>query len=230
MKLALGNQIMNIGNYIYECSYVTCRRLFKTKYSMKRHELTHKSSKHHICEHCGKKFILQHNLKEHVYTHTKEKPYVCQINGCNKRYRQAGKLSLHRRTHKEYYLKHYDCQVVYAEDRKVSSRGKIKSSLELAKANKENMVKKEVCIKMNNDQTTLANLKENPIKNPSHNLPKNYSPSATINDALAMLYEVTREGIRLLENISALEAPLVSGKKLLLPSPFVIGRQILNNK
>lgn len=46
-------------------------------------------------------------LKEHIYVHTKDKPYVCGIGDCEKRFRQAGKLSLHRRTHKEYSLKWY---------------------------------------------------------------------------------------------------------------------------
>lgn len=57
---------------------------------------------------CFSKFISYlRYLKEHIYVHTKDKPYVCGIGDCKKRFRQAGKLSLHRRTHKEYPLKRY---------------------------------------------------------------------------------------------------------------------------
>eukprot|EP00826_Nyctotherus_ovalis_P059705 TRINITY_DN832_c0_g1_i4.p1 TRINITY_DN832_c0_g1~~TRINITY_DN832_c0_g1_i4.p1 ORF type:complete len:154 (-),score=25.43 TRINITY_DN832_c0_g1_i4:53-514(-) len=45
--------------------------------------------------------------KEHRNTHTSEKPYVCGVSGCQERFSQTGKLSLHRRTHPEYKLKQY---------------------------------------------------------------------------------------------------------------------------
>ncbi len=46
-----------------------------------------------------------------MYTHTGECPYVCGVNGCQLRFKQNGKLSLHRRTHPEYALKHYHLSV-----------------------------------------------------------------------------------------------------------------------
>ena len=51
------------------------------------------------CKYCDKRFSLKQYLKEHQYTHTGERPYICNINGCEKTFRQAGKLSLHRRQH-----------------------------------------------------------------------------------------------------------------------------------
>ena len=97
------------------CIYAECNRAFKTRFSMKRHMLIHSQIKEYKCPYCEKEFALIQYLKEHIYTHTKVKPYACGISGCNKTFRQAGKLSLHRRTHKEYILKRHDCQAVYAD-------------------------------------------------------------------------------------------------------------------
>lgn len=105
----------NIDKHSYMCSFPNCGRVFKTNFSMKRHMLIHNPDKNYICAHCGKKFVLSQYLKEHIYTHTKDKPYICGVAGCNKKFRQAGKLSLHRRTHKEYTLKYHDCQPIYAK-------------------------------------------------------------------------------------------------------------------
>ena len=32
-----------------------------------------------------------------MYTHTREKPFLCGINGCQERFRQRGKRSIHQR-------------------------------------------------------------------------------------------------------------------------------------
>lgn len=106
------------ANEFYECPFSGCGRLFKTKFSMKRHSLVHNAEKNYACKYCGKKFALPQYLKEHTYTHTHDKPYVCGVAGCQKRFRQAGKLSLHRRTHKEYVLKQYECPKTAPKDEK----------------------------------------------------------------------------------------------------------------
>lgn len=46
-------------------------------------------------------------MKEHECIHTNSRPYVCGVNGCQMRFRQRGKLSLHRRKHKGYKMKEY---------------------------------------------------------------------------------------------------------------------------
>eukprot|EP00826_Nyctotherus_ovalis_P003871 TRINITY_DN10801_c0_g2_i3.p1 TRINITY_DN10801_c0_g2~~TRINITY_DN10801_c0_g2_i3.p1 ORF type:complete len:204 (+),score=6.14 TRINITY_DN10801_c0_g2_i3:46-657(+) len=89
----------------FTCPYPECARAFKTKYSMKRHLFIHTQDKRFLCPHCPKAFALPQYLKEHIFTHTKDRPYVCDVAGCNKKFRQAGKLLIHRRTHKEHALK-----------------------------------------------------------------------------------------------------------------------------
>jgi uncharacterized Zn-finger protein len=38
-------------------------------------------------------------LKEHTYIHTGQKPFRCPYEGCTKAFRQAGKLSMHKKLH-----------------------------------------------------------------------------------------------------------------------------------
>lgn len=93
---------------VFPCSFENCKRVFRNKFSLNRHELAHTQVRSFTCKFCHKSFILCQYLKEHEYIHTKELPYVCGVSGCTKRFRQAGKLSLHRRTHPEYRTKQYD--------------------------------------------------------------------------------------------------------------------------
>ena len=92
-------------NSVYACSYPGCGRAFRTKFSCKRHTLTHQTEKKFSCELCKKKFTLSQHLREHMYRHTNKKPYVCGVAGCEERFRHASELSLHRRTHPEYKLR-----------------------------------------------------------------------------------------------------------------------------
>ena len=96
-----------IEEQVYRCSAPNCDRVFKTRFALKRHFLIHSNEKNHSCPLCGKRFSLPQYLKEHVNTHTQEKPYVCGIDGCKESFRQAGKLSLHKRTHPDYVPKRY---------------------------------------------------------------------------------------------------------------------------
>ena len=95
------------GNY-FVCPFETCGRRFCAQFALNRHLIVHSENKQYICEYCGKKFSLSQYLREHRYLHTNELPYICGISGCTMCFRQAGKLSLHRRTHPEYKLKKYD--------------------------------------------------------------------------------------------------------------------------
>ena len=84
----------------YECNYPECDKTFTTRFSLSRHIHTHASAKQFICVICYKKFSLGQYLKEHTYIHTGQKPFKCPQEGCTRTFRQAGKLSLHKRLHK----------------------------------------------------------------------------------------------------------------------------------
>ena len=83
----------------YQCDYGNCTKKYRTRFSLKRHYLSHLGIKQHQCPHCEKRFRLVQYLNEHIYTHTGERPFVCNYPGCNKRFRQAGKLSIHKKQH-----------------------------------------------------------------------------------------------------------------------------------
>jgi len=81
------------------CNFDGCDKKFSTKFSLRRHQVTHNPNKEFICLVCFKQFALAQYLKEHTYTHTGQRPYACTHPGCGKTFRQAGKLSLHKKIH-----------------------------------------------------------------------------------------------------------------------------------
>eukprot|EP00742_Colponemidia_sp_Colp-10_P015794 GILJ01018053.1.p1 GENE.GILJ01018053.1~~GILJ01018053.1.p1 ORF type:complete len:246 (-),score=17.74 GILJ01018053.1:264-1001(-) len=83
------------------CSFPGCDKTLSSRFCVRRHQMTHDTEKKHGCRTCGKRFSLPQYLKEHVYTHTRERPYKCSVNGCEKTFRQAGKLSLHLKKHSQ---------------------------------------------------------------------------------------------------------------------------------
>ncbi len=85
----------------FKCDYANCTKEFTTRFSLRRHYLTHLGVKEHQCHYCGKRFSLAQYLKEHIYIHTGEKPFICKHPGCGRRFRQAGKLSIHKKSHSE---------------------------------------------------------------------------------------------------------------------------------
>lgn len=72
---------------------------FTNKHSLKRHKTTHDPNKKYKCEVWSKSFSLPQYLKEHKVVHTNARPFVCKFPGCNKSFRQAGKLSIHKKEH-----------------------------------------------------------------------------------------------------------------------------------
>ncbi|MDR3549000.1 MAG: C2H2-type zinc finger protein [Candidatus Pacebacteria bacterium] len=83
----------------YKCDFGNCTNRYRTKYSLKRHYLSHMGIKQYQCPHCPKRFSLAQYLQEHMFVHSGEKPFVCTFPGCGKRFRQAGKLSIHKKLH-----------------------------------------------------------------------------------------------------------------------------------
>lgn len=226
----------DLEKHIFECPFSDCHRLFKTKFSMKRHMHIHTSAKQYTCHLCPKSFALLQYLREHVYTHTKEKPYVCGIGGCGKRYRQAGKLSLHRRTHKGYYLKHYDCKVVYAlrcgleipggpqsdackcpvqEFPAVPFSPCEKTLKEYCKPEEEERTLKR---KYSGQNTHTASAKEDIKESAEDSLTRLNSDHAI--ELADRITKINNEGMELLEYLKNMESESVSAAKLKLPPPF----------
>lgn len=81
------------------CKKPGCNKTYTTRFSLRRHLTSHQKTKMHVCVLCFKSFTLAQYLKEHTYIHTGQKPFLCDFPGCDKAFRQAGKLSMHRKFH-----------------------------------------------------------------------------------------------------------------------------------
>jgi uncharacterized Zn-finger protein len=84
---------------LFKCDKKGCDKELSTKFSLQRHSLIHMNKKDFKCSHCPKTFMLQQYKIEHEYTHSRERPYICMVDGCAEKFRQRGKLSIHKQNH-----------------------------------------------------------------------------------------------------------------------------------
>lgn len=83
---------------IYCCMYSGCGSEYYSKYNLKRHvESVHHKVKKFKCTICEILFSSKQSLREHYYKHQGTMPFKCL--SCNKSFRQASLLSLHKRIH-----------------------------------------------------------------------------------------------------------------------------------
>ena len=102
------NQTINIMRESWQCDFPGCFKVLNSNFSLRRHvQLMHEQGKRFACRYCGKAFSLKQYLLEHEYMHTNELPFLCGVDGCPERFRQRGKLCLHRRTHEGYETRRY---------------------------------------------------------------------------------------------------------------------------
>lgn len=83
----------------FVCRKPNCNKEYTTRFSLRRHLVTHMKERKFGCTKCPRRFALAQYLKEHSLIHEQQKPFVCDFPGCNISFRQAGKLSLHRKTY-----------------------------------------------------------------------------------------------------------------------------------
>nr|XP_057922311.1 zinc finger protein 135 isoform X2 [Doryrhamphus excisus] len=79
----------------YACD--VCRKTFKRRKILRRHERFHTGEKPYACTKCSKTFALRRNLRRHLRFHTGEKPHKCTH--CEKSFRLRDNLKAHLRFH-----------------------------------------------------------------------------------------------------------------------------------
>lgn len=83
---------------LYCCMYAGCPSEYSTKFNLKRHvESVHMHVKKYRCNICEVLFASKQSLQEHIHIHTGQMPFKCAT--CDKFFRQASQLSLHKRMH-----------------------------------------------------------------------------------------------------------------------------------
>ncbi|XP_067123573.1 LOW QUALITY PROTEIN: zinc finger protein 271-like, partial [Centruroides vittatus] len=79
----------------FSCEH--CKKNFKTKQNLQRHEKIHTGEKPYSCDECKKNFTQKSDLIKHLRVHTGEKPYSC--GECKKKFSEKGSLIKHLRIH-----------------------------------------------------------------------------------------------------------------------------------
>ncbi|CAJ1071577.1 ras-responsive element-binding protein 1 [Xyrichtys novacula] len=79
----------------YMCSI--CKKTFKRRKILRRHERFHTGEKPYSCSSCSKTFALRKSLRRHLRFHTGERPHTCTQ--CNKSFRLRDNLKAHLRFH-----------------------------------------------------------------------------------------------------------------------------------
>ena len=82
------------------CPYGECGKQFYSSCNLSRHIKVAHLGVRHTCAICGKELTSMQSLRDHQNVHTGQHPHKCNFEGCNKVFKQANQLAVHRRTHR----------------------------------------------------------------------------------------------------------------------------------
>ncbi|XP_023721902.1 endothelial zinc finger protein induced by tumor necrosis factor alpha-like [Cryptotermes secundus] len=106
-----------------------CQKIYKNKYMLALHKLTHSTTKIHPCQYCNRKFVFASSLEQHLIAdHISELQFLCK--DCNKVFHSELELITHRKSHSKLSFKQkvkcleylcYICGDVFDNFRKLKS-------------------------------------------------------------------------------------------------------------
>ena len=91
----------------FVCQRIHCKKRFKTKFHLTRHQLTHSSVKSFGCNKCDKRFKSEDNLRSHKSFHSSVRPFVCPQTDCKHSFKTKEHLIQHNKTHSS--ERHFEC-------------------------------------------------------------------------------------------------------------------------
>ncbi|MES1911947.1 MAG: hypothetical protein MHM6MM_004303 [Cercozoa sp. M6MM] len=81
----------------FACTWRSCRRRFRSRSELQRHQRTHLEIRPYLCRFpgCGRRFTELTTATRHLGTHTRMAPYKCPVEGCGQGFSRGSSLKRH---------------------------------------------------------------------------------------------------------------------------------------